>query len=112
MKINFFKLNRNRRFNYTPRYYKGKEEVNDPSGISRFNFESRFSKYRDAYNKNDFGQRWSDERKKMRVLEAIPWGNCSEPRSESNETTPEIQNPTLTGPATELFKPLLQSGPG
>ena len=66
MKINFFKLNRNRRFNYTPRYYKGKEEVNDPSGISRFNFESRFSKYRDAYNKNDFGQRWSDERKKMR----------------------------------------------
>ena len=44
MKINFFKLNRNRRFNYTPRYYKGKEEVNDPSGISRFNFESRFSK--------------------------------------------------------------------
>ena len=67
MKINFFKLKRNRRFNYTPRHYKGKEEVNDPSGISRFNFESRFSKYRDVYNKNDFGQRWSDERKKMRV---------------------------------------------
>ena len=67
MKINFFKLKRNRRFNYTPRYYKGKEEVNDPSGIYRFNFDSRFSKNREAYNKNDFGQRWSEDRKKMRV---------------------------------------------
>ena len=27
MKVNFFKLNKSRRFNYTPRYYKGKEEA-------------------------------------------------------------------------------------
>jgi len=68
MKINFFKLKRNRRFNYTPRYFKGKEDVNDPSGISRFNFDSRFSKYRQAFNKNDLGHKWSEERKKMRVF--------------------------------------------
>ena len=68
MKINFFKLKRNQRYNYTPRYYKGKDEVNDPSGIYRFNFDSRFSKYRQSYNNNDFCQRWGEERKKMRVF--------------------------------------------
>jgi len=59
MNINFFKLNKNRRFNYTPRYYKGKEEV--PS-----NFESKFIKYRDVYNSNDIGKLWSDQRDIMR----------------------------------------------
>ena len=47
MKLNFFKLNRNRRFNYTPRYYKGKEEA------SVFHSEGRLVNYRDTYNDND-----------------------------------------------------------
>ena len=38
-----FKLNKHRRFNYTPRYFKGKEGI--PTS-----FESKFSKYRDTYN--------------------------------------------------------------
>lgn len=63
MKINFFKLKRNRRYNYTPRYYRGKDE----EGIYRYNFGFRFSKYREAFNENDFGQKWNEERKKMRV---------------------------------------------
>ena len=58
MKINFFKLKRNKRYNYTPRYYKGKEEEGS----------SRFIKYRTVFNKIDFGQKWSEERKKMRVF--------------------------------------------
>ena len=27
MKVNLFKLNKNRKFNYTPRFYKGKDDV-------------------------------------------------------------------------------------
>tara|TARA_B100002052_G_C15338868_1_gene357400 strand:+ start:174 stop:467 length:294 start_codon:yes stop_codon:yes gene_type:complete len=64
MKINFFKLKRNKRYNYTPRYYKGKEE----EGSFSYSLDSRFIKYRKVFNKNDFGQKWSDERKKMRVF--------------------------------------------
>ena len=58
MKINFFKLKRNKRYNYT-RYYKGKEE----EGSYRYSLDSRFIKYRKVFNKNDFGQKWSDEEK-------------------------------------------------
>ena len=54
-----FKLNKHRRFNYTPRYFKGKEGI--PTS-----FESKFSKYRDTYNSIDIGQKWKDERHKMR----------------------------------------------
>ncbi|MAV21880.1 MAG: hypothetical protein ACJ0OX_01315 [Candidatus Marisimplicoccus sp.] len=54
-----FKLNKNRRFNYTPRFFKGKEDVST-------NFESKFSKYRDSYNSIDMGMNWSDQRDKMR----------------------------------------------
>ena len=43
-----FKLNKHRRFNYTPRYFKGKEGI--PTS-----FESKFSKYRDTYNSIDIG---------------------------------------------------------
>ena len=53
------KLNKNRRFNYTPRFYKGKEDIS-------MNFESRISKYRDQYNSIDMGMNWSDQRDKMR----------------------------------------------
>ena len=54
-----FKLNKNRRFNYTPRFFKGKEDI-------PINFESKFSKYRDTYNSNDFGQQWKEARVQMR----------------------------------------------
>jgi len=60
MKISLLKLRKNRRYNYTPRYYKGKEAGNP------FDFDSKFSKYRDTFNKNDFGQQWQEARIKMR----------------------------------------------
>ena len=47
MKVSIFKLKKNRRFNYTPRYFKGKDQGN------LYDFDSKFSKYRDTYNKND-----------------------------------------------------------
>ena len=50
MKISLFKLKKNRRFNYTPRYYDGKELGNP------YDFDSKFSKYRDTYNQNDNDQ--------------------------------------------------------
>ncbi|MDB4159995.1 hypothetical protein N9592_03205 [Flavobacteriaceae bacterium] len=60
MKSNLFKISKNRRYNYTPRYYKGKEEGN------LYEFDSKFSKYRDTYNSNDFGQQWKEARVQMR----------------------------------------------
>ncbi|MDC3133023.1 hypothetical protein OA501_02290 [Flavobacteriaceae bacterium] len=60
MRVNLFKLRKNRRYNYTPRYYKGKEEGNI------YEFESKFTKARETYNKNDFGQQWKDARLQMR----------------------------------------------
>jgi len=60
LKSNLFKLRKNRRYNYTPRYYKGKNAGNI------YDFDSKFSKYRDTYNSNDFGQQWSDMRLQMR----------------------------------------------
>ena len=60
MKSNLLKLSKNRRYNYTPRYYKGKEEGN------LYEFDSKFSKYRDTYNSNDFGQQWKEARVQMR----------------------------------------------
>ena len=61
MKISLFKLKKNRRYNYTPRYYNGK------GGGNPYDFDSKFSKYRDTYNQNDFGQQWQDARLKMRT---------------------------------------------
>jgi hypothetical protein len=61
LKSNLFKLRKNRRYNYTPRYYKGKDEGNI------YDFDSKFSKYRDTYNSNDFGQQWSEMRTQMRT---------------------------------------------
>ena len=60
MKSNLFKLSKNRRYNYTPRHYKGKDEGN------LYEFDSKFSKYRDTYNTNDFGQQWKEARLQMR----------------------------------------------
>jgi len=61
LKSNLFKLRKNRRYNYTPRYYKGKDEGN------LYEFDSKFSKYRDTYNSNDFGQKWKEMRLQMRT---------------------------------------------
>jgi len=58
---NLFKLRKNRRYNYTPRYYKGKVEGNI------YEFDSKFSKYRDSFNSNDFGQQWKEARIQMRT---------------------------------------------
>ena len=57
---NPFKTQKNRRYNYTPRYYKGKESGNP------YDFDSKFARYRDTYNANDFGHQWSEAREKMR----------------------------------------------
>ena len=61
MKVSLFKLKKNRRFNYTPRYFKGKDQGN------LYDFDSKFSKYRDTFNKNDLGHQWKEARLKMRI---------------------------------------------
>ena len=61
MKVSIFKLKKNRRFNYTPRYFKGKDQGN------LYDFDSKFSKYRDTFNKNDLGYQWKEARLKMRI---------------------------------------------
>ena len=54
-----FNLKKNRRFNYTPRFFRGKEDTS-------INFESKISKSRDQYNSIDMGMNWSDQRHKKR----------------------------------------------
>lgn len=61
LKSSLFKLRKNRRYNYTPRYYKGKEDRN------LYEFDSKFSKYRDTFNSNDLGQQWKEARMQMRT---------------------------------------------
>ena len=58
---NLFKLRKNKRYNYTPRYYKGKDSGNI------YEFDSKFSKYREIYNSNDFGNQWNEARIQMRT---------------------------------------------
>ena len=60
MKLNLGKLRKNSRYNYTPRYYKGKEEGNI------YSFESKFNKYKNATNSIDFGSQWADARASSR----------------------------------------------
>lgn len=60
-KSSLFKLNKNRRYNYTPRYYEGKEISNI------YEFDSKFSKYRDTYNTNDIGKKWEEARLESRT---------------------------------------------
>lgn len=59
MKLVFHKFKRreNRRYNYTPRYYKGKESQQS------FDFDtSTFHRYRDMPNARDFGAHWKEDR--------------------------------------------------
>jgi hypothetical protein len=60
VRINFFKQRTNRRFNYTPRFYKGKKDD------TPYDFDSTFSKYRDMTNSNDFGAQWQAARRDSR----------------------------------------------
>tara|TARA_S200000501_G_scaffold77512_2_gene69318 strand:- start:6082 stop:6378 length:297 start_codon:yes stop_codon:yes gene_type:complete len=60
-RVNLFKLKKNKRYNYTPRYYKGKSEGN------LYDFDSKFSKYRETFNENDFGKQWQEVRLQMRT---------------------------------------------
>lgn len=50
------RLPRNKRFNYTPRYYKGKEDAD----LSQYS--TKFDAYNDTYNKNDFSGQWHENR--------------------------------------------------
>lgn len=56
MRLSFSKQRKARRFNYTPRYYKGKQSANP------YSFGSTFEQYRDTPNANDFGAHWRDAR--------------------------------------------------
>jgi len=61
LKLNLGKLRKNSRYNYTPRYYKGKEEGNI------YSFESKFNKYKNATNAIDFGSQWAEARTSSRT---------------------------------------------
>ncbi|MBS3739481.1 hypothetical protein [Mesohalobacter halotolerans] len=60
-KIKTFKLRKNERYNYTPRYYNGKDEGNI------YDFDSRFAKFKGTPNQIDFGSHWAEARKASRT---------------------------------------------
>lgn len=49
-------LPKNKRFNYTPMYYKGKEDVD------KLAYPTKFDAYADTLNKNDFSGQWHESR--------------------------------------------------
>lgn len=55
------KLKTNNRFNYTPRYYKGKDDVDEAK------YNTKLDAYSESYNKNDFGSHWQEARKSSRT---------------------------------------------
>ena len=60
MRINFYKARKNNRYNYTPRYYKGKDTGNI------YSFDSKFNKYKETTNAIDFGSQWAEARQNSR----------------------------------------------
>ncbi len=60
IKVNLFKLRKNKRYNYTPRYFKGKKLDN------AYEIGSKFEQYQDTYNNNDFSKSWQETRLSMR----------------------------------------------
>ena len=60
IKTSFLKLPSNKKFNYTPRHYQGKE-VHNP-----FDFESKFTRDRESVSYNDIRGHWSEARKESR----------------------------------------------
>jgi len=61
LKIKIYKPRKNARYNYTPRYYKGKDTGNI------YSFDSKFSKYKETTNAIDFGSQWAEVRKSSRT---------------------------------------------
>lgn len=61
LKINILRSKKNSRYNYTPRYYKGKSTGNI------YEFDSKFNKYRDTPNDIDFGAKWAEDRSSSRT---------------------------------------------
>ncbi|EMY80320.1 hypothetical protein ES731_09300 [Psychroflexus gondwanensis] len=59
-KLKSLKLRKNSRYNYTPRYYKGKDTGNP------YKFDSKFSKYKETHNSIDFGSHWAEARENSR----------------------------------------------
>lgn len=51
------RLKSNNRFNYTPRYYNGKEENFDES-----QFSTKMDAYNETFNNNDFAGQWNQIR--------------------------------------------------
>ena len=61
IKFKLFKgLPRNKRFNYTPRYYQGKE------GTKTSDYDTKFDAYAETLNKNDFSGQWHETRMNSR----------------------------------------------
>ena len=56
MKVNLFKLEKNKRFNYNPRYYKEKSIENI------YDFDSVYSKRRSSNNQSDISSHWKEAR--------------------------------------------------
>lgn len=56
------RLKSNNRFNYTPRFYKGKEENFDES-----HFSTKLDAYNETFNSNDFAGQWNAIRKDKRT---------------------------------------------
>lgn len=54
------RLPRNKRFNYTPRYYKGKDSVDESK------YGTKIDAFAETYNKNDFAGQWHENRLKNR----------------------------------------------
>lgn len=50
------RLPKNKRFNYTPRYYKGKDRTKESQ------YATKFDAYADTLNKNDFSGQWNETR--------------------------------------------------
>lgn len=62
IKFTLFKgLSKNKRFNYTPMHYEGKEDVDTSQ------YPTKFDAYADAYNKNDISGIWHENRLKNRT---------------------------------------------
>jgi hypothetical protein len=60
LKVNLFKLNKNKRFNYNPRYLKEKSFENI------YEFDSIYSKQRNSNNSADISLKWSEARMSSR----------------------------------------------
>ncbi|MBE15090.1 MAG: hypothetical protein ABNH00_04805 [Dokdonia sp.] len=53
-------LKKNNRFNYTPRYFNGKDDVESAK------YPTKLDAYSENYNRNDYGSHWRDAREARR----------------------------------------------